>query len=370
MKIALITQYLEGHGGTERVIAELLNHDLKNDYLVLVPRSGEHPEWLQWINRSTGQQVKICPPADETTQVKFISKNLLAYQPAIVLGLEGKANRLAAQLRQQYQLDYQIISWGHTSINETDFFNRQDLQFPDYHLAISSGIQKQLLAMGVPAAKIFLIYNPVTIISHQTIPAPPAGQPFHPIFIGRMILDGQKNIRLLFDGLNLLHIPWKLDMFGKGYDFPKVKQYAQKLGIAANISWHGWLPNPWQMVSQADGLLLSSKYEGFPMVLVEAISRGLPVVSTNCPTGPQDIINHQNGILTPMDDAPAFAQACTWLYLNRQLYKRQQVQQTMRKFDVKNYIRHLEEIYRFVTGKTQKITFKLPDSDDPSKPTV
>lgn len=363
MKIALITQYLEGHGGTERVITELLNHDLNNTYLVLVPHSGDHPEWLQWIKRTIGQQVKICSTVTKNEQLEFITQNLLTYQPDIVLGLEGKANRLAAKIRQQYHLNYQIVSWGHTSIKETDFFSQDDLQFPDYHLAISSGIEKQLQELGVPAAKIFLIYNPVTIERQPIIPIPPKNQPFHPVFIGRMILDGQKNVRLLFDSLKLLQIPWRLDMFGKGYDLAKVKHYAQKLNIAEKITWHGWLPDPWEKIRQADALLLSSNYEGFPMVLVEAISRGLPVISTNCPTGPQDIINQKNGILTPMNDATAFANACTWLYLNRFAYNHQQVQQTIKMFDVRNYIRHLQEIYCYVTGKTQKLTFNFTQNN-------
>lgn len=363
MRIALITQYLEGHGGTERVIAELLNHDSKNTYLVLVPRSGKKPEWLQWIKRPIGQQVKICCENTKKGQDLFVVKNLLAYQPEIVLGLEGAANRLAAQLRKTHHLNYKLISWSHTSIDETDFFSQQDLAFPDYHLAISSGIQKQLQSLGVPADKTFLIYNPVTIDSQPIIPTPQKGEPFHAIFIGRMILNGQKNLQLLFDSLKLLQIPWQLEMFGKGYDLTKVKSYAQKLNIANNITWHGWLPDPWEKITQADALLLSSKYEGFPMVLVESISRGLPVISTNCPTGPQDIINRQNGILTPLNDAPALAKACTWLYFNRYSYNRRQVQQTIKKFDVRNYIHRLQEIYSYMTDKTQKLTFKFPDND-------
>ncbi len=364
MKIALITQYLEGHGGTERVIAQLLNHDSKDHYLVLVPKSGKDPEWIQWLKPDVASRVKICHEKSSAAKEAFLTTELLAFKPDIVLGLEGKANRFAYRLRKKAHLTYHILSWGHTSIAQTTFFDREALKFPDYHLAISSGIQAQLKELGVPADKIFLIYNPVTIQAQKMIPAPLPQAPFHPVFIGRMILDGQKNIRMLFDAMKLLHFPWQLEMFGKGYDLPKVKQYAEHLGILSKIKWHGWVPDPWQSILDADGLLLSSKYEGFPMVLVEAISHGLPVVSTDCPTGPKDIITPQNGLLTPLDDRQAFAKACTWLYQHRADYARRDVQQTIMRFNIDRYVKQLQKIYRFVSGHSPQITLNSGCAND------
>lgn len=361
MKITLITQYLEGHGGTERVISNLVNEDLKNEYQVLIPKSGK-PEWLQWITRTTGYQLKICHAQDTQAQKEFIEKNVLAAEPDIVLGLEGRACVTAYQIRKKYDLHYKIVSWGHTSIAESNIFSRQELAFSEYHLAISTGIKKQLIKLGVPAQKIFLIYNPIRTVNKKTISTPKANAPFHAIFIGRILLDDQKNVRMLLESIAQLNIPWKLDIFGKGADLPKAKTLANDLHISQNINWQGWMPNPWEAINEADCLLLCSKYEGFPMVVIEAASYGLPIVSTNCPTGPADIINSHNGILTPMNDQKAFIAACRQIYRLRGKYNHTDIKKTVLKFDISRYIKHIENIYNLIAAdnkNTDKSAIKL-----------
>lgn len=363
MKISLITQYLEGHGGTERVISELVNHDLTNTYQVLVPSSGK-PDWLQWFKRPQNEfSVKICHSSVENQQQKFVTENILKFKPDIVLGLEGKANRLANQIRKEFGLVYKIISWGHTSIAESKNFVQQDLSYSDYHLAISTGIKKQLVDLGVDPQKIFLIYNPVKIRHTQPI-AIPQDKVFHPVFIGRILLDGQKNVRMLLETLQKLTFPWKIDIYGQGKDLPAAKQLARDLGISTNINWRGWVADPWKTIKEADCLLLCSKFEGFPMVVVEAISRGLPVISTDCPTGPRDIINQTNGILTPMENQTAFAAACQQVYQDRQKIDRRQVQATIKRFDTKIYIKRLQLIYQFAASPAKKYTIKVEDKNE------
>ena len=363
MKISLITQYLEGHGGTERVISELVNHDLVNTYQVLVPASGK-PDWLQWFKRpQKTYSVKICHAAKKSQQQNFITENILAFKPDIVLGLEGKANRLANQIRKEFNLAYRIISWSHTTIAESKKFAPKNLSYPDYHLAISTGIKKQLIARNVDPQKVFLIFNPIKLRPTQPITVP-QDNIFHPVFIGRILLDGQKNVRMLLEVLKKLTFPWKIDIFGEGKDLPAAKQLASNLGIAANINWCGWVADPWKAIKQADCLLLCSKYEGFPMVVVEAISRGLPVISTDCPTGPRDIINQANGILTPMKDQAAFVAACKKVYQNRRKIDRRQVQTTIKRFDTKTYIKRLQLIYHFAANPTEKYTIQIKNKNE------
>lgn len=350
MKITLITQYLEGHGGTERVISHLVNEDLENNYQVLIPESG-NPEWLQWITRDSGYELKICHSKNRQIQRDFVTTNLLASNPDIVLGLEGKACELAYELKQKYSLTYKIVSWGHTSISESNIFARRELAFSEYHLAISTGIQKQLLALGVPAHKIFLIYNPIRTVNKKTIQTPAAQKPFHAVFIGRILLDDQKNVRMLLETMAHLDIPWKLDIFGKGQDLPAAKALAKQLQIAPHINWRGWVPNPWDFITEADCLLLCSKYEGFPMVIIEAASYGLPIISTDCPTGPADIINKDNGILTPMNDQQAFGTACKQLYYLRGRYAHSTVKKTVLKFDISRYIKRIQHIYTLIAAE-------------------
>lgn len=83
----------------------------------------------------------------------LLKKNVLAAEPDIVLGLEGRACVTAYQIRKKYDLHYKIVSWGHTSIAESNIFARQELAFSEYHLAISTGIKKTVDQTRGPSPK-------------------------------------------------------------------------------------------------------------------------------------------------------------------------------------------------------------------------
>ncbi|MFT8372829.1 MAG: glycosyltransferase [Liquorilactobacillus satsumensis] len=101
----------------------------------------------------------------------------------------------------------------------------------------------------------------------------------------------------------------------------------------------GWVTNPWQQLKEMDALLLSSNYEGFPMVILEAISRGVPSISYDCPTGPADIIiDGVNGYLTAMTPA-ALAEKITLLAQHKDNFTPATLKDSLAKFYVDNYER-------------------------------
>lgn len=97
--------------------------------------------------------------------------------------------------------------------------------------------------------------------------------------------------------LALLHGKWELDVYGDDSKAPNVKDLAKTLNINDQINWEGFVANPWSKIPSASALVLTSKYEGLPMVLCEAISHGIYCISSNVATGPADIINNSNGAL-------------------------------------------------------------------------
>lgn len=89
-----------------------------------------------------------------------------------------------------------------------------------------------------------------------------------------------------------------------------MEKIAKELGIENNVWLPGFVDNPYKFMSRASVFVLSSEYEGFALVLVEALALGCPVVSTNCPGGPSEILeNGKYGKLVPIGDAKALALA-------------------------------------------------------------
>lgn len=150
-----------------------------------------------------------------------------------------------------------------------------------------------MMARGVAESTISVIYNPV---ESKSIIIPPAvmSEPANFIYIGRMKFEGQKRIKDMLEGFSQVEGRWHLHVLGDGSDFEKCKAYGKELKIDDRISWYGWQKKPWEVVQQeiknVTALLLTSSFEGFPMTLLEAMSYGIPCISSNCTSGPEDMI--------------------------------------------------------------------------------
>lgn len=101
-----------------------------------------------------------------------------------------------------------------------------------------------------------------------------------------------------------------LRMIGNGKDRKKLEALASELGIAHKALFMGFQPDAAPWIKNSIGLILSSKYEGFGLVLVEAMTLGVPVIATDCPSGPAEVLDNGNaGILLPVGDAEAISHA-------------------------------------------------------------
>ncbi len=102
----------------------------------------------------------------------------------------------------------------------------------------------------------------------------------------------------------------KLYIIGEGRDKDRLKALAQKCGVENKIVFKGFLPNPMPWIANSKLFVLSSKFEGLPTVLIEALTLRKIIVSSDCPTGPAEILDNGNcGVLTPVGDAEAMAKA-------------------------------------------------------------
>ncbi|MGC9109197.1 MAG: glycosyltransferase [Caldimicrobium sp.] len=164
----------------------------------------------------------------------------------------------------------------------------------DAFLAISSEIAEEIRRYKENAV-IYLVYNPC-----KRYEGPLINRPAKPVFIyvGRLD-DKQKNISFMLKGFSMLRDrEWELKIIGSGPDEKKFKDLAKKLKISDKVSFEGFKKEPFKEVKEVTALILTSRWEGFGLVLVEAIQRGIPVISSDCKSGPKDIvINGKNGYL-------------------------------------------------------------------------
>lgn len=190
-----------------------------------------------------------------------------------------------------------IISWLHGPPKV--YFRPDLLKFSDAHLAISHSLSKKIKEVVGNNSPIHYVGNPVDIDNVNLINRPT--DHFEFVYVGRLD-NNQKRLDIMLKALGMTSGNWILRMIGDGPNKNEIKQLAEQLGIQDKIIYEGWKANPWDELKEASLLILSSDFEGFGLVLVEALARGIPVISTYC-DGPDEIIqNEVNGWLYPKRD--------------------------------------------------------------------
>lgn len=155
-----------------------------------------------------------------------------------------------------------------------------------------------------------VIPNPFGVPSSSSIPD--KREPGHVmIAMGRLV--PQKGFDLLIDAFGQVaerHRDWRLTILGAGPLLDELQRQAASRNLADRIRFAGNSPDPFPRLQAADLFVMSSRFEGFPLALCEAMACGLPVVSFDCPEGPADIIRHEvDGMLVPPQDVAALAAA-------------------------------------------------------------
>ncbi|GAA5316977.1 MAG: glycosyltransferase [Candidatus Pelagadaptatus aseana] len=182
-------------------------------------------------------------------------------------------------------------------------------------IAVSKGVAKDLSSvLGLDLKNIEIIYNPVDTTSIQKMAEASTLDDFDsPTIIGVGRLVVQKRFDLLIHSFSdvVKGIPSaKLLILGDGGERNTLENLVNQLNLSSNVRFLGFVDNPFQYITRADVLVLSSDFEGFGNVIVEALSLGTPVISTDCPSGPSEILNSDNiGILVPVDDEVALARS-------------------------------------------------------------
>ncbi len=142
------------------------------------------------------------------------------------------------------------------------------------------------------------------------------------ITVGR--LDRGKNHKMLIEALFKAKIDADLWIVGEGPIKGELQQYVNKLNLQDRVKFLGKKSNPFAYMTKCDAFVFGSTNEGFPNVLVEALACRLPVISTDCPSGPAEILQDEFGILVPNKDVEAMSEAMKSIYFDANLREKLQ----------------------------------------------
>jgi glycosyltransferase involved in cell wall biosynthesis len=185
-------------------------------------------------------------------------------------------------------------------------------------IAVSEGVAQDLARyFGLPAEKITVLYNPVVTDELEDLACyEPQHSWFRPgappvvLAVGR--LHTQKDFPTLIRAFARLREEReaKLVILGEGEDRSELERLVQQLGLEGQVDLPGFVDNPFAFMSRAAAFVLSSKWEGLPGALIQAMACGCPVVATNCRSGPSEVLeNGRFGELVPVGDEAGLAEA-------------------------------------------------------------
>jgi glycosyltransferase involved in cell wall biosynthesis len=203
------------------------------------------------------------------------------------------------------------------------FVKRVDLARHFYPLAdacvgVSEGVADDLSELiGLAREKIVAVKNPVVTAELASRAAEPIDHPWFatggpPVVLAAGRLTAQKDYPTLLRAVDLVRRsrPIRLLIIGSGPERESLIALANALHLADLVEFHGFAENPYAFMARASAFVLASAWEGSPNALVEAMACGCPVVSTDCPSGPSEILaDARYGRLVPVGDCDALSRA-------------------------------------------------------------
>jgi len=349
MKVSFIGGYLSGTGGVEIVIKTLSKFLVNNGHSVELFILGDKPlvEWESGIltncmgiyKRNKRMQFLRNYFYYKKSLKKYFERSLakafIFFDPIFIFPARAAMNKFNSDSRP-------LIAWPHSSlmrnktnkkINLKNLLLINSLKKADAYFAICNGIYNEILNITGESKSIFTIYNPVEISTAKIIAR--VTENFKLLYVGRLE-DNVKRVSWILKALSASKSKnWILDIFGDGPDREKLEVLAKALGINEKVNWHGFCEDPWGNINATSLLISTSKFEGFGMTIIEAMKYGIPVLSSNCPVGPSEIvINNVNGWLFNHQSFDSFSYILNEILIGRiKLPSRKVIIESVKKYD-------------------------------------
>jgi len=329
VKIALFSPSLHG-GGAERVMVNLAHGFVERGLQVdLVLAKAEGPYLSQvpqsvWAVDLKSKRVLYSLPS----LVRYLRRE----RPKALLSAIDHANVVALWAKKLAGVPTRVVVSVRTTISIAakraknmrgrmmPLFIRKFYPWADAIVAVSKGVAEDLLKIAdLPKEKIRVIYNPVITPELFAKAEEPVDHPWFrpgepPVILGIGRLTEAKDFPTLIRAFALVRKerPARLMILGEGEERPKLEGLVRELDLEKDVALPGFVDNPYKYMKRAALFVLSSRWEGLPTVLIEALALGTPVVSTDCPSGPREILeNGKLGKLVPAGNVKALATAIT-----------------------------------------------------------
>jgi GalNAc-alpha-(1->4)-GalNAc-alpha-(1->3)-diNAcBac-PP-undecaprenol alpha-1,4-N-acetyl-D-galactosaminyltransferase len=311
-------------GGAERVSVTLCNHWTERGWDVTLatfddgtvppffpPARGVRHVTLGLQRRSTGAVYSVI---NNVKRVPRLRRFVAQERPDCILSFIDGTNVLALLAAKGTGIPVVVSERVDPSKHEIPWPWRV-LRRLTYPWARAIVVQTGSIAAHFPASwrkRIAVIPNPVPSIEATISEAPGSGGARLTI-VGMGRLEPQKGFDLLiqaFASIAATRPEWDLTIFGEGNERSALTDAISRFGLSARIALPGREPDAPGALRRADLFVLSSRYEGFPNVLCEAMACGLPVIAFDCPSGPADIVRDGiDGLLVPAENVGALAAA-------------------------------------------------------------
>lgn len=321
-EIALFLGQLSG-GGAERVIVTLANGFVRRGHsvdLVLANLGGPYLEdvdpLVRVVDLDARSTLRALPALtgylrDARPQVMLTTLHHTAI--AVLL-----ARRLAGSSVRVYLREANTLSAMRPSTIRGRLLlaaARHVYRAADGAIAVSEGVANDLREFDTPG-RVHTIYNPVVGPELRRKSQSRVGHRWLEDRRSRVVLAAgrlteQKDFGTLIDAFAMLEDPHlKLIILGEGRERAALQNLIESLGLKDRVDMPGFVANPFAYMSRASLFVLSSRWEGMPGVLIQAMACGCPVVSTDCPSGPAEVLRGgELGGLVPVGDAAALAAA-------------------------------------------------------------
>lgn len=185
-------------------------------------------------------------------------------------------------------------------------------QRADKVIAVSDGLREEVIRhFMIDPSRVVRIYNPVIPedkFQPRSAGADSAHRLCHIVAIGRLVR--QKGFDILIKAMEQVPQPWRLDIYGEGPERARLEKLISARNLGFSVKLLGYTKDAFAALRTADLFVLSSRHEGLPTVLIEALACQCQVVSTDCPQGPREILRDGKlGQLVPIENPAALARA-------------------------------------------------------------